>query len=398
MPILEDIHHHILAHANALQPQWVRLRREFHQIAELSWQEEKTITLIINYLSKIKKKLKNPFVIKQFKGGICVDWEFEADYSWVLFRSDIDALPILEKTGLNFSSINSGVMHACGHDFHIAMMLGAIEMIESCEIKPTINIRFVFQRAEETGTSDCGGFSLVSEGILDNIQSVYALHISGNLEKGVFFSKPGLFLANTTTIDFSVECSGGHVMHPHEGSNAIDILSDILASLKGIEMRILNPLSQITIVPTKIQSGIASNIRPNTGSLSLALRNFLSESELSYFIDGIKKKIISIIESYPTAKLVEFDLKKGYPPLINHYKTYEETKRILENQYLVKKASPMFAGEDFAYYLAQKPGVYWILGAKNGPGHDHHTADFNPDESILSSGVNFWLQLAYSLT
>ena len=398
MPVLEDIHQKILHQATFLQSKWISYRREFHQIAELSWHEENTISLILNYLSKIEKKLKKPFKITEFKGGLSVDWEFDPDYNWVLFRSDIDALPILEKTDLPFSSFNPGVMHACGHDFHIAMMLGAIEIIESSEIKPLINIRFVFQRAEETGTLNCGGHVLVQEGILNNIKSAYALHISGNLEKGVFFSRPGTFLANTTTIDFSVECSGGHVMHPHEGSNAIDILADILASLKGIEIRILNPLSQITIVPTKIQSGIASNIRPNVGSLSLALRNFLSPAELDFLIEGIRKKIISIVESYPTAKVVNFDVKMGYPPLINHLDSYEESKRAIENQFQVKKATPIFAGEDFAYYLEQKPGAYWILGAKNGSGHDHHTADFNPDESVLSLGVAFWLQLAYSLS
>jgi amidohydrolase len=398
MPVINPvILQPILSKAQFFQQKWVQYRRQFHKIAELSWKEEKTLSLIESILLKIKKTHDATFTIHHLKSGIVVDWVFDEYAPFVLFRADVDALPIQEKSLVEYASIHPKVMHACGHDFHIAMLLGAIEIIAEEEEKPTTNLRFVFQRAEETGNSYCGGKIGVQEGILDSVKEVYALHIGATLEKGTFFSRPGILLANTSIIHLTLECSGGHVMHPHEGSNAIDILADLLVGLKGIESRILNPFSQIALVPSMLHAGTAGNIRPNEGHLTLALRNFLSTEELDFLIDGIHKKIISIVKGYPTAKISKFSVEEGYPVLINTEECYEKTDFLLKEHFQTAPISPFFAGEDFSFYLQQRKGVYWILGARNGAGQDHHTADFNPDESILYQGVCFWLLLAYQL-
>lgn len=385
----------IVAEAESFFSKLVELRRSFHQIAELSWNEHQTMKMIIDHLQSFIQIYQLPLEIHHFKGGLAIDLDFDPSYKKLLFRADVDALPIEEKTGASYTSSNPGVMHACGHDFHIAMLLTAIQIIGKLPKKPPNNFRFVFQRAEETGNENCGGKVLVDEGILNGIDQVIGLHISATADNGTFFSKPGAMLANTAMIELSLECSGGHVMHPHEGSNAIDILADILVSIKGIESRLLSPLSQIALVPSRIQAGNACNIRPNFGTLSLALRNFLEKTHFDHLLLGIKNKIEAVIAGYPTAKLTEFHVEKGYPALINHENSFFQLAAILNQAFLVKESNPLFAGEDFAYYLEQKEGSYWILGAKNKDGHDHHTATFDPDEAILTKGAAFWLLIAY---
>lgn len=377
------------------QDKWIHYRRTFHAIPELSWFEEKTIVSLEAILKKIQAETPFPFVIKKIEGALVLDWIFNPSNKMILFRADIDGLPIQEDTNTSFQSTHSGIMHACGHDFHIAMLLGAIDIMHIHSVKPSLNLRFVFQRAEETGLSRCGGKVCVDEGICDDVEAVYGLHISSTLDSGIFFSKPGALLANTQVIDIAVTSSGGHVMHPNEGSNAIDILSNILFSLKGIESQILNPLKQVILVPSMIQAGTAGNIRPNTGSLTLALRSFLTDEELIFFSEALYKKINTIVNSFATANLSKFEINKGYPILINDALIFEQTNSLLKKTFETKTAHPLFAGEDFSYYLKKKPGVYWMLGAKNGPGQDHHSATFNPDESVLWKGVLFWLLIAY---
>lgn len=396
MSVLEELTiADIIEESNVFFEKLSNLRRSFHQIAELSWKEVQTMQLIEQHLDSIRTEYQLPLTLQHFHGGLVADLDFNPTHKKLLFRADIDALPIEEKTGSNFSSQNKGVMHACGHDFHIAMLLIAIEIIAKRKKKPPNNFRFVFQRAEETGNENCGGKVLVDEGVLTNVDHVVGLHISATAENGIFFSKPGAMLANTAMIELSLECSGGHVMHPHEGSNAIDILADILVSIKGIESRLLSPLSQIALVPSRIQAGNACNIRPNFGTLSLALRNFLQPDHFDHLLVGIKNKIEAVIAGYPTAKLTKFGVEKGYPALINHPSSYLQIANVLNEAFIVKESNPLFAGEDFAYYLEQKLGSYWILGAKNKEGHDHHTATFDPDEAIMTKGVAFWLMIAY---
>ncbi len=381
--------------AKSLEPFTIETRRSLHQIPEPSWHEEKTLAFIINEIHQISKNSYYQTELTEKRGGIWVDLYVDSKLPWLLFRADVDALPITEATDLPYSSLHEGYMHACGHDCHAAMLISAFKAISSGLINPTSNIRFVWQRAEECGENPSGGSLLVAEGVLENIDFVYALHVASTLESGVFYSKPNLMMANSCYIDFEITCSGGHVMRPDLGTNAISLMNDILTHLKGFEKLYFDPNEEVVFVPSIAKSGNQSNIRPNSATFCFALRNFLTTEKRAAFIQAVQDKVTGITNLYPTAKLSSFKFSPGYPALYNDSDSYLHVAKALEDEYQkTKLISPMFSGEDFAYYLNKVPGSFWCLGAATSPIHDHHTPTFNPDESTLYKGVAFWLTLA----
>ncbi|MCB1067475.1 MAG: amidohydrolase [Simkania sp.] len=371
------------------------MRHKLHEIPELQWEEEKTLALISSEIEKIMTSSKVPIQLHQKEGGIYVDVDLDPHYQRLLFRADIDALPIEEQTGLSYSSIHPGIMHACGHDCHSAMLLGTLKALASGKVTPLHNLRLVWQRAEEIGVVQSGGARLVEEGILEGISYCYGLHISSTEDYGTFISRPGYFMCQAGQLQVEIECSGGHVMRPEFGSNGIDIMMDIHMSLRGFELRKLGPNEIISFVPSISKAGTACNIRPGHAEMWYAVRNFLSPERLEEFIAAIKYRIELIVKSYPKAHLATFIYYPGYPPLINDPENYTFIKSLIQDAGMNTSTVPfLFSGEDFSYYLENRVGSYWCLGARKGERTDHHTATFNPDESVLWQGVAFWLLIA----
>ncbi len=382
--------------AKSLEFYTISLRRAFHKIPEPSWKEEKTLALLKSELQKIILKSLYPTKVIEAKGGLWVDLLVDNSLPWILFRSDLDALPIEEETGLFFSSIHEGYMHACGHDCHIAMLLASFYAIATGMIACKSNIRFVWQRAEECGEDPSGGSLLVQEGVCNNIDFVYGLHISSTLESNTLYSRKNLMMANSCYIEFTINCSGGHVMRPDLGSNAISLMGDVLNHLKGFEKLYFGPDEPLAFVPSIAAAGTKSNIRPNSANFCFAIRNFLPEAERDAFIKAIKARLETITHLYPSAHLFSFDFKPGYPALYNNPENHLFVQNALQEQEFITLEAPLlFSGEDFSFYLQKTPGSFWLLGAKQDPLFDHHTSKFNPDESSLSQGVAFWLTLAH---
>ena len=376
----------------------LEIRHRLHEIPELSWKEEKTLALIESEIQKILTISKIPMELHKKEGGIYVDVNLNPKTKRLLFRADIDALPIEEQTGLPFSSQHKGIMHACGHDCHGAMLLAALKVLAEGKVVPLYNLRLVWQRAEEIGTSPSGGSRLVDEGILDGISFCYGLHISSTENSGTFNSRPDYFMCQAGQLKIEIKCSGGHVMRPEFGSNGIDIMTDIHMSLRGFELRKLGPNEIISFVPSISKSGAMCNIRPGHAEMWYAIRHFLSEERLKDFISAIRQRVELIVKSYPKARLSTFNYDPGYPPLINDPENYALIKSCINDAGMKTNTPPfLFSGEDFSYYLEKRVGSYWCLGAKKGERTDHHTATFNPDESVLWQGVAFWLLIATTL-
>lgn len=365
----------------------LEVRRHLHRHPELSWEEDETLRYIRGEIEKA------PFEYEMHiaKGGIWVDVTVDPKKERILLRADVDALPIEEGTNLPFTSENPGVMHACGHDCHAAMLLGAFRALE--EFKPSVNIRFVWQRAEEVCHILSGGESLVQEGVCEGISKVFALHVGANLTPGIFSTNPGKLLAQSDHLKFEIGCSGGHVKDPERGDNAIDIMTDIHVALRGLDTRFLGPQEAISFTPAISNAGSVHNIFPGKGSATYSLRNYLTKEKRDAFAHHIKERIEGIVKLYPTAFLKEFHLFPGHPTLINTPEIVKESRVILDEEFTTEYCAPSLAGEDFAYYLQERQGAYWILGAHQGEGHGHHTSRFNPNESVLWKGVAFWLLL-----
>lgn len=379
-----------------IDPYLKEVRRQLHQIPELAFQEEKTIAYLKAKILDIIEKSNRNITLKEMMGGLVVDLLIDPSYKRLLFRADIDALPITEETGLIFSSKHPGKMHACGHDIHAAMLLGALKCFSEENTMSAYNLRFVFQRSEERKVDGIsGGQMLVNEGVLDSVDEVYALHIFPRGEVGHFFSRSGVMMADTSQFHIEINSTGGHVARPYDRTNAIDVLIEIQNSSRGFLERFLHPSEEAILVPSIIEAGNIPNVRPSKGKCCFVLRHFLCQERAFEFQNLYTQKIQAILDSYPDCKGSTVTYIQGYPLLKNSPSSFDKVKkRLEENAISVTEGAKSYGGEDFAYFLQQKPGAMWYLGVNGYGGYDLHTSKMNPDEGAMIHGVLFWLLLA----
>ncbi len=384
----------LISLAQKQQDYVVQVRRDLHQIPELGWEEVKTLSYIKTEIHRLIPSITHDCEFVELKGGLYVDVNVDPSAKRVLYRADVDGLPIKEKTNLPYSSQHQGIMHACGHDCHSAMLLGFMRALAS-GFEPKNNLRLVWQRAEETLTVQSGGSKMVEEGVCEGCHRAYGLHVSSPHENGVFFSRYGTMMANAAHLCIEFTCTGGHVMRPNYGSNAVDIATEIQVAMRNFCLQTLEPGSPIIFVPSVSNSGTIFNVMPDHAKLWFSVRNCLEARALHEFIIKLRKKIESIVLSFPDAKLTAFEFHHGFPMVINDDKTTQSTEKALQQcAFTTKQCELLYSGEDFAFYADHCPTSFWMLGVKQGPGYDHHTALFNPDESVLWKGVAFWLALA----
>jgi len=375
----------------------IEWRRHLHQYPELRWQEDNSLQWILEQISSIKSTF--PWQQQaQFSGGLVVDMTVDPQLPWQLFRADIDALPITEETGLPFTSANLGIMHACGHDAHSAMLLAAYNAVQTGTFTPSHNIRWVWQRAEENPDTppveESGGARLVREGVCDNMQCVHGLHIWSTHPAGEFASRPGPMMANSGRIKINIKCSGGHAAVPNLGSNALRIAHQICDALEGFAALALSPLESTVLEPTILHAGTAPNVRPSEAELWFANRHFMNADEALDYQNKLEKRIRSVTDYFEDAA-VTIRFIKGHPVLRNTGEDVDRVKVLLEGaKQNATIKPPTFGGEDFAYYLQKTSGSFWYLGGHQEGTGGHHTPIFNPSEDVLWQGVLFWLLLA----
>lgn len=286
-------------------------------------------------------------------------------------------------------------MHACGHDMHTAMLLIALKACCCCKLPLTSNLRFVFQRAEEVPWRMSGGESLVEEGVCEGVDKVFGLHVSSTAEKGVFYSHPNRMLSNPCHFSFEIKARGGHVCSPSQGSNAIDVAVDIHVCLRNFIQNHVDANHRVFLVPSISKAGVACNVMPGRAEICYSLRNFLPPEDKALLLCKIQQSIHAISQIHQDVSIENFTVIQGFPVLENNETVFCTTKDLLQRNLLDAREAPsMYAGEDFAYYLQKKPGCFWMLGAKQGKGYNHHTSVFNPDESVMAQGILFWLLLA----
>lgn len=364
---------------------------------ELSWKEDKTLAFIKSEIQQLLLNYSGSYTLIEKRSGIILDLNICPEFDRILFRADVDALPIHEETGLSFASKVPGVMHACGHDAHAAMLLGALKCITTNELEIKHNLRFVFQRAEEITNTMSGGECMVKEGALKNISKAYAIHISSRDEKNTMKCRSGYMMSNAASVSFEIKCRGGHVKDPNNGSNAVDVLTDIHVHLRGFALRNIGPKESVSFIPTISVTGERSNIMPEIARSTYSFRNFISTERRNLFFKELKQRIKLICSTYPDTSLVSFEVCPGFPPLVNDPDNHKYVNNLLVNNgFDTAEARRSFAGEDFSYFLNKCEGSYWVLGAKQGKGYGHHTSLFNPSEEVFQTGAAFWLLLAIS--
>ena len=363
-------------------------RRDFHQYPELSFKEHRTGDVIANELRSMGLEPK----INVGKTGVTADLEF-GDGPTIGLRADMDALPIQETSGLSFSSKNDGVMHACGHDGHMAMLLGAAKVLTQKVDQYNGTVRFIFQPAEE---GEGGARYMIEDGCLEGVDEIYGIHVWNYQPVGEVGVKDGPVLAAADMFDIKIKGIGGHGAAPQGTVDSIVIASHLVQALQTIVSRNTNPLESTVISVGKINGGHNFNIIADEVSLSGTARAYTEENRS--LIKTRMKEIIQCIEKTYNAQIT-FDYKDGYPPTINHTEPAEKVLKAAKQVVGSKAGMPYLSmgGEDFAYYLKEKPGCFFFVGSAPNEKElfetPHHCSHFNMDERALLVGPSIYLNL-----
>lgn len=369
---------------NSLQEEIINLRRLIHQNPELSFAEKQTSNLIYNILQDIPDlTVSRPTatsvlaVLKGSRAG-----------KVLALRCDLDALNLQEENQIPYKSRNQGVMHACGHDGHTAMLVGAVKILSKYRSVWQGEIRFIFQHAEEWHPG--GARDLVGQGILNGVDMIVALHLWVALEVGKIGLSAGPLMAAPDNFNITITGQGGHAAIPQEVIDPIQISAQIINALQTIVSRMNNPLDPLVLSITSIQGGSAYNIIPEKVELKGTLRTFTPEKRKS--VPARMEQIIrGICSAYGAA--YAFRYEPGYEPVVNDEEVVKALTGILRKTLgkdAVQKIAPVMGGEDFSAYLQHVPGAMVFIGAGNekaGIIHPLHHPCFNIDENSLAIGV-----------
>jgi hippurate hydrolase len=369
------------------------LRRDIHQHPEIGFQEFRTSDLVAERLQswgyEVTRGLGGTGVVGQLKRG--------SSTRKLGLRADMDALPIQEATGLPHASCHAGLMHACGHDGHTAMLLAAAEHLAQHSVfDGTLNL--IFQPAEE---SLGGARKMMEDGLFERFpcDAIFAMHNMPGFRPGQLLLREGATMASSENILVSIEGKGSHGAMPHLGADPVVAGSAIVMALQTVVSRNVPPLQMAVITVGAFQSGVANNVIPQQATLKLSVRALDRGVR-----DMLRRRIVDLVElqaqSYGVTARVEF--LPGYPVLVN---TKEETALAREvavdlvgADNVVLQTEPLTASEDFAYMLEEVPGSYLFIGngdAENG-GHGAcmvHNPNYDFEDRNIPIGAAYWVQL-----
>ena len=383
-----DIHQLVSEHKELV----IRTRRDLHRIPETAYTEKKTSAYVAEYLSKegleIQTGIATYGVVGLLKTG--------RSGPTLLIRADMDALPLTEETGLPFASTHPGVMHACGHDAHVAMALVTATVLN--EIKDELNgtIKFVFQPAEE---GPGGAKPMIDEGVLDNPKVEYSIgcHVWPEIPGGTIGVRSGPFMAAMDRFDIKIIGRGGHGAMPHLCVDSLEVGTQVVNALQRISSRHMNPQEPAVVTVGMFHAGTAFNIIPGEAKLSGTTRTFNLDIWNSW-AERLEKIVRGVCESMGA----EFELvfSKGYPPTINDDSMAEVVRRcaqkvVGEAKVVVPERS--MGGEDMSYFLQQSKGCFYALGVGREEFVPFHNARFDFNEEILSIGVEVHCRTALDL-
>lgn len=360
----------------------ISLRREFHRFPELSHREYKTCEKIIGELTGMGLSFH-----RVLETGIVAEIKGYRPGKTVALRSDMDALPVHEKTGLPYASRNEGVMHACGHDGHMAMILGAAKIL--CEMKDQIcgTVRLIFQPAEETGLGSRG---MIEAGVLDGVDSIFGLHVWSDLESGKISAEPGPRMASTDFFTIRINGKSCHGSMPHQGVDAIVVASSIVNEIQTIVSRYISPLEPAVISIGEFHAGTAKNIMAGCAVLSGTARAFHPQVRARLY-ELLKRVVDNTAASFGAIAQIDYDFCHG--PIVNDdlctQTAADAVVKCLGTESLGHFEKVM-AGEDFSEYMAKVPGVFLFVGVGNKEkktDFPQHSCYYNVDEEALIGGA-----------
>lgn len=363
----------------------IEIRHDLHKHPELSGQEEHTKYLAKGILEANGYKIKE----SEEHHGLIADLIVDESAKTVAIRADMDALPIQEQTGKPYASRVDGIMHACGHDSHTAIALGAAIAMATHKEELPGNIRFIFQPSEES--KEGGSVDMIEDGALKGVSGIFGLHAYPYLDSGKIGYKYGVMLASADIFTIEVFGKAAHGARPHEGVDAILVTSMIVNSLNHIVSRRIDPLHPAVISLGTISGGTASNI---------ICDHVLLKGTVRTINEGVRKNIPTMMESSiqgvctSMGATYNFDYTFGQPELINHDAMVDiiiaEAKEIIGDENCIDLVDPVMGGEDFSEYLQIVPGAFFRLGTGNEEKQTtvpQHNSRFDVDDDALQVGM-----------
>jgi amidohydrolase len=381
MPIRSDIHDSVTEVRT-----W---RREIHQNPELMYDVEGTAAFVAERLrafgcDEVKTAIGRTGVVGVIHGAK------GSSARTIGLRADMDALPIEEETNLPYRSKTPGKMHACGHDGHTAMLLGAAQRLAQTRDFAGKAV-VIFQPAEEGGA---GALAMIDDGLMDKfgIEQVYGMHNMPALPVGSFSMRKGPTMASADEITITIEGRGGHGAMPHQGIDPVLIGAQIVTALQTIASRNIDPLDSCVVSITRFEAGTANNIIPQSAWLNGTVRTLKAATR-----DAVEKRIHEIVAGVAAAggATARVEYRRGYPPTVNHAAqtdfAAEVARKVAGDSRVDADTAPSMGAEDFSFMLEARPGAFIFIGNGDSAMLHHPAYDFN--DEVLPYGMSYWIEL-----
>jgi amidohydrolase len=384
----------VRALAEELGPELREIRRRIHRHPELGFQEIETAKLVAQRLKKlgieVQEKVAQTGVVGLLRG--------QSPGKTLGLRADMDALPLQEQSACPYCSQRSGAMHACGHDAHVACLLGAAEILARLEVEIPGTVKLLFQPSEEDVPS--GAIAMIEAGVLDRpaVDAMVALHVAPEIPSGAIGVRAGPLLAEARDFEIKIRGRAGHGAHPHQSIDAIVVAAHFVAELQSIVSRRVDPLKPAVVSVGEIQGGCADNIIADLVELKGTVRGL--ESQLS---DGLVKAVEEILQGVTMAAGAKGQIRwtQGCQVLVNDRDLTEAVRRaatqICGPEGLYADVPQSMGGDDLAYFLQRVPGALFLLGTNDGTertAYPLHHPRFDIDEKALTTGAAVLAQVA----
>jgi IAA-amino acid hydrolase len=386
----------LLAQAEELKDQLIAVRRDLHRHPELAFREERTAAIMAEAAEglgyEVRRGVGRTGVVAELKNG---------RGPVIALRADMDALPIQEQNDVDYRSTVPGAMHACGHDAHMSMLLGAAELLAAAHTHgdlPAGTVRLLFQPSEESSDEEnkSGAVRMIEDGALKGVDAVFGLHIGGHLEAGkAFLVQPGPIMAGSVTFSGVITGKSAHAARPHEGVDAIVLAAHVILAAQNAVARCIAPRDEGVLSIGMVNGGVAENIIAEKVTLRGTIR---------YFEDNVREALVSALErSFAVADAQggahELDLRYGYPPVINEPAMAAIAREAVLQTLgpdAIGELDPWMGAEDFALMLKEAPGCFFWLGGAPATPREHHHPRFDIDEAVLPKGASVLAACAIS--
>jgi hippurate hydrolase len=374
-----------------LQPDIQAWRRDIHEHPELLYDVHRTAALVADRLrefgcDEVVTGLGRTGVVGVIKGNRPAG---KGDIRVIGLRADMDALPIMEETNLPYASKTPGKMHACGHDGHTAMLLGAARYLAETRNFAGEAV-VIFQPAEEGGA---GAVAMIKDGLMDRfgIEQVYGMHNGPGIPVGSFAIRPGPIMAGGDAVFIKIEGRGGHAARPHKSIDSVLVGAQLITALQGIVSRSVDPLESAVISMCEFHAGTARNVIPQTAQINGTVRTL--NADVRTLVEKRVREVVAGV-ALMTGARIDLEYSHGYPVTVNHASQTDVATRAareIAGDVNVQEMPPLMAGEDFAFMLQQRPGALIFCGNGDSAGLHHPAYNFN-DEAIVF-GTSYWIKL-----